>query len=97
MQDNHFISLNNEFSLFFLEILGVVGLRIDQNISCILSKYTIVTVYILRSRWYTHLRAGTRINEDLRNIVIDSVQTIFNAFVEHVFEYVSFENLYVKR
>ena len=36
-------------------------------------------------------------NEDLRNIVIDSVQTIFNAFVVHVFEYVSFENLYVKR
>ena len=43
------------------------------------------------------LRAATRINEDLRNIVIDSVQTIFNAFVVHVFEYVSFENLYVKR
>ena len=30
-------------------------------------------------------------NEDLRNIVIDSVQTIFNAFVVHVFEFVSFE------
>ena len=28
-------------------------------------------------------------NEDLRNIVIDSVQTIFNAFVVHVFEFVS--------
>ena len=34
-------------------------------------------------------------NEDLRNIVIDSVQTIFNAFVVHVFEYVSFENFNV--
>ena len=54
-----------------------------------------MTVDIVRSRWYTHLRAGTRINEDLRNIVIDSVQTIFNAFVVHVFEYVSFENFNV--
>ena len=56
-----------------------------------------MTVDIVRSQWYTHLRAGTRFNEDLRNIVIDSVQTIFNAFVVHVFEFVSFENFYVKR
>ena len=48
-----------------------------------------MTVDIVRSQWYTHLRAATRINEDLRNIVIDSVQTIFNAFVVHVFEFVS--------
>ena len=76
--------------LCFSQNFGVVCLRIDQNILCILSKYTIVSVNIVRSRWYTHLRAGTRINEDLRNIVIGSVQTIFNAFVVHVFEFVSF-------
>ena len=50
-----------------------------------------MTVDRVQSLWYTHLRAATRINEDLRNIVIDSVQTIFNTFAVHVFEFASFE------